>query len=43
MSCCVWQVTLKYLSKENAIGPAAFRNDDILTMYSQKTVEVILD
>ena len=25
---------------ENAIGPAAFRNDDILTMYSGKTVEV---
>jgi probable aminopeptidase NPEPL1 len=25
---------------ENAIGPTAFRNDDILTMYSGKTVEV---
>lgn len=25
---------------ENAIGPPAFRNDDILTMYSGKTVEV---
>ncbi|CAB9505507.1 Probable cytosol aminopeptidase [Seminavis robusta] len=25
---------------ENAIGPSAFRNDDILTMYSGKTVEV---
>jgi probable aminopeptidase NPEPL1 len=25
---------------ENAIGPDAFRNDDILTMYSGKTVEV---
>ena len=25
---------------ENAIGPEAFRNDDILTMYSGKTVEV---
>uniref|UniRef100_A0A7S1ZBT7 Cytosol aminopeptidase domain-containing protein n=1 Tax=Trieres chinensis TaxID=1514140 RepID=A0A7S1ZBT7_TRICV len=25
---------------ENAIGPNAFRNDDILTMYSGKTVEV---
>jgi len=25
---------------ENAIGPAAFRNDDILYMYSGKTVEV---
>ena len=25
---------------ENAIGPDAFRNDDVLTMYSGKTVEV---
>lgn len=25
---------------ENAIGPTAFRNDDILTLYSGKTVEV---
>lgn len=25
---------------ENAIGPEAFRNDDVLTMYSGKTVEV---
>jgi len=25
---------------ENAIGPASFRNDDILSMYSGKTVEV---
>jgi probable aminopeptidase NPEPL1 len=25
---------------ENAIGPLAFRNDDILTMYSGKTVEI---
>ena len=25
---------------ENAIGPTAFRNDDILTMYSGKTVEI---
>ena len=25
---------------ENAIGPDAFRNDDILEMYSGKTVEV---
>lgn len=25
---------------ENAIGPRAFRNDDIITMYSGKTVEV---
>lgn len=25
---------------ENAIGPAAMRNDDILAMYSGKTVEV---
>eukprot|EP00542_Grammatophora_oceanica_P022032 CAMPEP_0194033306 /NCGR_PEP_ID=MMETSP0009_2-20130614/6054_1 /TAXON_ID=210454 /ORGANISM="Grammatophora oceanica, Strain CCMP 410" /LENGTH=447 /DNA_ID=CAMNT_0038673985 /DNA_START=11 /DNA_END=1354 /DNA_ORIENTATION=- len=25
---------------ENAIGPKAFRNDDILTMYSGKTVEI---
>jgi probable aminopeptidase NPEPL1 len=25
---------------ENAIGPTAFRNDDILTMYSGKTIEV---
>lgn len=25
---------------ENAIGPTAFRNDDILSMYSGKTVEV---
>lgn len=25
---------------ENAIGPQAFRNDDILYMYSGKTVEI---
>lgn len=25
---------------ENAIGPGAFRNDDILTLYSGKTVEI---
>ena len=25
---------------ENAIGPSAFRNDDILTLYSGKTVEI---
>jgi probable aminopeptidase NPEPL1 len=25
---------------ENSIGPTAFRNDDILAMYSGKTVEV---
>jgi probable aminopeptidase NPEPL1 len=25
---------------ENAIGPTAFRNDDIITMYSGKTVEI---
>jgi len=25
---------------ENAIGPAAFRNDDVITLYSGKTVEI---
>jgi probable aminopeptidase NPEPL1 len=34
------RMTLLLCLAENAIGPAAFRNDDILTLYSGKTVEV---
>jgi len=34
------RVVLLLCLAENAIGPTAFRNDDILTMYSGKTVEV---
>lgn len=34
------KITLLMCLAENAIGPTAFRNDDILTMYSGKTVEV---
>jgi probable aminopeptidase NPEPL1 len=34
------KITLILCLAENAIGPTAFRNDDILTMYSGKTVEV---
>lgn len=33
------KITLLLCLAENAIGPLAFRNDDILTMYSGKTVE----
>ncbi len=33
-------LTLVLCLAENAIGPKAFRNDDILTLYSGKTVEV---
>lgn len=33
-------VTLHLCLAENAIGPTAFRNDDILTLYSGKTVEI---
>jgi probable aminopeptidase NPEPL1 len=34
------KITLILCLAENAIGSTAFRNDDILTMYSGKTVEV---
>lgn len=34
------KVTLILCLAENAIGPDAFRHDDILTMYSGKTVEI---
>jgi probable aminopeptidase NPEPL1 len=34
------RVKLLLCLAENAIGPAAFRHDDILTLYSGKTVEV---
>jgi probable aminopeptidase NPEPL1 len=34
------KITLLLCLAENAIGPTAFRNDDILTMYSGKTVEI---
>eukprot|EP00977_Amphora_coffeiformis_P024933 scaffold17681_cov155-Amphora_coffeaeformis.AAC.4 len=34
------KITLLLCLAENAIGPAAFRNDDILELYSGKTVEV---
>lgn len=34
------KITLLLCLAENAIGPSAFRNDDILTMLSGKTVEV---
>jgi probable aminopeptidase NPEPL1 len=34
------KITLILAIVENAIGPNAFRNDDILTMYSGKTVEI---
>jgi len=34
------KLTLLLCLAENAIGPTAFRNDDILQMYSGKTVEV---
>jgi len=34
------KITLILAIVENAIGPKAFRNDDILTMYSGKTVEI---
>ena len=34
------KITLLLCLAENAIGPTAFRNDDILTLYSGKTVEV---
>jgi probable aminopeptidase NPEPL1 len=34
------KVKLVLCLAENAIGPTAFRNDDILTLYSGKTVEV---
>jgi probable aminopeptidase NPEPL1 len=34
------KVVLILCLAENAIGPLSFRNDDILTMYSGKTVEV---
>jgi probable aminopeptidase NPEPL1 len=33
-------VTLILCLAENAIGPTAFRNDDILTLYSGQTVEI---
>ena len=34
------KITLLICCAENAIGPTAFRNDDILTLYSGKTVEI---
>lgn len=34
------KITLLICLAENAIGPTALRNDDILTLYSGKTVEV---
>jgi len=34
------KVVLLLCMAENAIGPAAMRNDDILTLYSGKTVEI---
>lgn len=34
------RIVLVLCVAENAIGPTAFRNDDILTMYSNKTVEI---
>ena len=34
------RVVLILCLAENAIGPAAFRNDDILTLYSGKSVEI---
>jgi probable aminopeptidase NPEPL1 len=33
-------ITLLLCLAENAIGPNAFRNDDILTLYSGKTIEI---
>jgi probable aminopeptidase NPEPL1 len=34
------RITLLLCLAENAVGPDAFRNDDILTLYSGKTVEI---
>lgn len=34
------RIVLVLCLAENAIGPTAFRNDDILTLYSGKTVEI---
>lgn len=34
------RIVLLLCLAENAIGPASFRNDDILTLYSGKTVEI---
>lgn len=34
------KITLLLCLAENAIGPTAFRNDDILELYSGKTVEI---
>jgi probable aminopeptidase NPEPL1 len=34
------KIVLVLCLAENAIGPSSFRNDDILTMYSGKTVEI---
>jgi probable aminopeptidase NPEPL1 len=34
------RITLLLCLAENAVGPNAFRNDDILTLYSGKTVEI---
>jgi len=37
---CPHKVTLALCIAENAIGPNAVRNDDIITLYSGKTVEI---